>query len=106
MKFEEALSALRNGSKTRHPSFEEDEYLVGCYVGMIGFEESFEDKKARGMSIAKLKGDKLTPEMFNSGLTFSEMQDICDKHPHLRKILLSPQLNLLIIMSDDWEIVE
>jgi len=105
MKFEDALSALRNGKKIRHPSWEKDEYLIGCYVGMIGFEESFEDKKARGMSITKMKGEHIHPEMVGI-LTINERLDILDKYPKLNKLISSPQLNLLLIMSEDWEILE
>lgn len=87
MIFEEALKALRAGAKIRHPSFEEDVYLQGCYVGLIGMEETFEETKSRGMSIAKMKGNKKHPDMYPS------------------KTCSPPQLNLFLVMADNWETV-
>lgn len=95
MIFESALKELRNGKKIRHPYFDKDEYLIGCYRGLPFVEESFEDKKSRGMSIAYMKGDYLSPKMH------PKFSIECDND-----ILKYPQLNLLLIMSDDWEILE
>ncbi len=107
MKFEEALSALRNGKKIRHPIFPEDEYLAGCYVTLKtiidddGKElvDSLEDTKERGMSIVKMKGDRQHPDMLPKN--FPHRQPCCN--PDLHSM---PQLNLLLVMSDDWEVLE
>jgi len=103
MRFEDALKELRNGKKIRHPLFEEDEYLVGCFVGIKFIEESFEEMAARGMSITKMKGDLLHKDM-TQRLSFLETVDLCEKYPFLQDRIINPQLNLLLVMSDDWEI--
>jgi hypothetical protein len=108
MKFEEALTALRSGAKIRHPMMEPDEYLIGCYVGLnmeiFGLlPENFEEVKARGISITKMKGDRQDPDM-KPRLPFREQMDLIDKYPFLQEKLAYPTMNLLLIMSDDWEI--
>jgi hypothetical protein len=119
MKFEDALSAMREGAKIRHPSWDEDEYLMGCYVGFIFPEESFKEKKKRSMSIVKMKGKNDHPDMVphpelyelsfdqymgkvNQLMLEGKIPEPCSR-PELHKY---PQLNLLLIMFDDWEIVE
>ncbi len=108
MKFEEALTALRSGAKIQHPMMEPDEYFIGCYVGlnmeMFGLPpENFNEVKARGMSIAKMKGDRQHSDM-KPRLPFREQMDLLDKYPFLQEKLAYPTMNLLLIMSDDWEI--
>lgn len=119
MKFEEALAAMREGAKIRHPHWEEDEYLMGCYVGMMFHVQSIEEQKKLGMSIVKMKGEYQHPDMVPHpelyGLNFDQtigkinklmmegkIPEPCSR-PELHKY---PQLNLLLIMSDDWEIIE
>lgn len=119
MIFEEALKAMREGAKIRHPHWEEDEYLMGCYLGIIFLEESLEEKKKRDIFIVKMKGEYQHPDMTPHpelyGLNFDQyigkvnqlmlegkIPEPCSR-PELHKY---PQLNLLLIMSDDWEIVE
>src|ERR1700722_6861081 len=98
MRFEEALVELRNGKKITHPSLGENVYLMGCYVGFKGGEETFEEKKARGMSIVKMKGDCMHPDMGMGSLEhLPKMENIC-KHGTY------PQLNLMLVMADNWEI--
>lgn len=60
MIFQEALAALRNGEKIRHPVLEEGEYLMGCYIGLKFCSEPFEDIKKRGISMVKMKENKQT----------------------------------------------
>lgn len=105
MKFEEALSAVREGKKIRHPIMPEDEYLMGCYIS-IGKEfmgpldpEYFEKIKTRHISIVKMKGEKQHIHMQPNNWPIK--QPCCD--PDLHSM---PQLNLLSIMADDWEILE
>ena len=103
MIFEEALKLMREGKKIRNPYFEEDEYLQACYVGLPAIfdcpADTFEEMKARGMSIVKMKGDRQHEDMAPK---LSEYNPICGKS-ELHKY---PQLNLFLIMRDDWEIVE
>jgi hypothetical protein len=104
MKFEEALTALREGKKIRSPFFKENEYLMGCYVGLdtelFGLPpESFEEVKKRGMSIVKMQDDRQHPDMVPQN--FPTRQPCCNPDLHSY-----PQLNLFLIMNDDWEIIE
>ena len=103
MKFEEALTALRAGSKIRHNTMEPDEYLVGCYIGLPG--ENFEESKSRGMSIVRIKGDREHPDM-RPLLSFTKQMDLIDKYPFLKEKITFPTINLFLIMSDDWELIE
>lgn len=92
MKFENALQQLRQGKKIRHPIFPDNEYLMGCYVSLIFSDETFEEKKARGMSIVKMKGDKEHPDMrptYNPSLPYH-----------------GPCVPLLTLMMDNWEVME
>lgn len=108
MNFEDALRELRNGKKIRSPFFEDDEYLMGCYLGLPSYyddngnlvEDSWEAQKARGMSIVKMKGEEQSPDMYPSCVF---PQDKCSINPQLHSY---PQLNLLLIMRDDWEVIE
>lgn len=115
MIFEEALKQLRNGKKIRHTSFENDEYLMACYIALTtvidddGKEliDSFDDAKKHGMSIIRMKGDEQHIDMFPSEkLSFKEYCDLLDKYPFLQEKFIYPTINLLLIMSDDWEIWE
>lgn len=134
MKFEEALAALREGEKIWHPTFSDDEYLAGCYVGMPDYYddngklvvETFGERKSRGMSIVRVKDDRqhdsmagrlnyvakikrelkkiLSEEDFKKYhrclWTEIEISKIFDED-----VFMYPQLNLFLIMSDDWKIL-
>lgn len=103
MIFEDAIKQMREGKKIRHPTFETDVYLQACYIGInpLFGEESFEDIKARGMSIVKMKGDRQHPDMGTGSLDrLPKDWDKPCKHGNF------PQLNLLLVMHDDWEILE
>lgn len=124
MKFEEALVALREDKKIWHPTFADDEYLCGCYVSLPG--EDFEEiKKTRDISIVRIKGDRqhdcmtgkfnyvvkilrdlkkvLTEEdykKYHKDLgTQIEISKIFDED-----VFMYPQLNLFLVISDEWEI--
>jgi hypothetical protein len=104
MNFENAVAALRNGAKIWHPTFQDDEYLLGCYIGLnteiLGIpSETFEEAKARGISIVKMKGDNQHPDMLPRN--WPNRQPCCN--PDLHSM---PQLNLLLVMSEDWEILD
>lgn len=110
MKFEEALTALRRGAKIRHAMMEPDEYLIGCYMSLntelFGLPaEDFEEVKARGMSITKMKGNTVHADM-RPRLPFREHMDLLEKYPFLKDKITFPTMNLLFIMSDEWSILE
>ena len=106
MFFEEALQELRKGKKIRYPHFKKDVYLMGWYVTFAtiidddGIEvvDTLEDAQARGMSIVKMEGDIQHSDMFTKN--WPNPQPCCN--PDLHSM---PQLNLLSIMSDDWEVI-
>lgn len=105
MTFEEALKLLKEGKKIRSPFFNDDEYLMGCYVGLntelLGIpQEDFEEIKSHGMSIVKMKGDRQHPDMTPKHI-FPDKH--CSINPDLHRF---PQINMLLIMRDDWEVVE
>lgn len=104
MKFEEALAELRKGKKIRHPNFEEDEYFMGCYVSLMFMNHTIL-KATENISIVKMKGEKQHPDM-KPRIPFLESFDLCKKYPFLKSSIMQPQLNLLLVMSDDWEILE
>jgi len=123
MKFEEALTALRSGKKIRHPLFDDGVYLMGCRIGFVFNEKPFEE---RPISIVKMKGDKQHHDMvgrlgyvskireqlknilteedykkYHNIYTEFDIADIFDND-----IFRSPQISLLLVMHDDWEIVK
>jgi hypothetical protein len=134
MIFEEALVELRKGKKIRHPHFDKDEYLTGCYFGLPDFyddngklvTESFEEKKARGMSIVKMKGDRQADEMAGKSNYIAKIKRQLKKilteeeykkyHNFYTEMAIAeifddaifhfPHLNLFLVMSDEWEIIE
>ena len=123
MNFEQALAALREGKKIRHPSFETDEYFMACHVGLVGDDTPFNELP---ISIVKMKGDRqhesmigvlnyiakikkqlkeiLTDEdykKYHNIYTDLKISEIFDDN-----LFRFPQLNLGLVMCDDWEIVE
>jgi hypothetical protein len=89
MKFEEALTKMRNGAKIKNPFFEEDVYFQACRIGLI-FDDS--PKDSWPISIVKMQGDRQHIDMKPSHR--------CDKHG------IIPQLPLCLVMSDDWMVEE
>lgn len=122
MKFEDALTALRSGAKIFHPSFSENEYLVACRAGLMGDDTPLEEKP---ISIAKITGDRqademagvlnyvakikrqlkkiLTEEDYKKYHTIYTEMDIAAIFDN--DIFKFPQLNLFLLMSDEWEIL-
>ena len=96
MTFEEALTALRSGAKIWHPGMPDDEYYMGCKVGMIPIEAFAEDLP---ISIVWMKGDLEHPDMRPMWNPFDPSTDPC-KHG------MSPMINLLWLLSEGWEIVK
>jgi hypothetical protein len=105
MKFEDALKAMREGAKIRHPYFVDDVYFQACRVGMMFDETPIQDQP---ISIVKMRGDYQHEDMgrgniddlvYPGTLMIKEkyLEKPC-KHGH------APQLNLFLVMSDDWEI--
>jgi len=110
MIFEEALKLMREGKKITHKYLsdtnEKDVYLKGCYVGFPG--ETYEQKKSRGLSVVKMKGDKEHEDMGLGNLDdmFIPGTLIIKQWPEKCKHGFYPQLNLLLIMSDEWEVYD
>ncbi len=129
MKFEEALTALRQGARIRHPTFADDEYLAGCYVTLKTIidddgKELIDDAQERGMNIVRVKGDWQHDSMggklnyvnkIKRQLKNILTEDDYKKYHNLNvdmyiadifdnDIFAYPQLNLFLVMADDWEI--
>lgn len=98
MKFEDALKAMRAGAKITSPFFEPDEYFQACKVGLLGMLPSDD----LPISIVKMKGVYIHPDMGMGGSVEHIPKDF-DKPPCKHGNF--PQLNLLLVMRDDWEIV-
>lgn len=105
MKFEDALAALRLGGKIRHPGMPDDEYYMVCRVTLrpeflvneVGapLPPPFD----MPLSIVWMKGDKQHPDMLYKWNAYDPKNDPC-KHG------MSPMINLLWLMSDEWEIIK
>jgi hypothetical protein len=105
MKFEEALTLMRQGKKITHSSLGENVYFQACRIGFMFDETPLEE---RPISIVKMFGDRQHPDMGTAG-SIDDMlypgtlivkpevfKEPC-KHGHF------PQLNLFLVMADDWE---
>lgn len=123
MKFEDALTEMRNGKKIWHPTFANDECLMACRVGLLGDDTPLNEKP---ISIVKIKGDRQHDEMagiYNYiGKIKRKLKEILDEEDYKKyhniyteigiyeifdnDIFKYPQLNLFLIMSDDWEVIE
>lgn len=123
MIFEEALAQMRQGKKIRHPHFKDDEYLSACRVSLTGDNTPINEQP---ISIVKIKGDR------QADIMAGKLNYIAKIKRQLKKILTEedykkyhniytemdigeifdddifkyPQLNLLLIMCDDWEVME
>lgn len=124
MKFEEALQHLREGKKIRNPYFEENVYLMACRVGLIG--DSHTPIEEKPISIVKMKGDRQHDEMLGKMnyvakikkqlkniLTDEEYKKYHNSYTEIyiakifdQDIFKYPHINLLLIMLDDWEVIE
>ncbi len=91
MRFEEALTIMRTGKKITHSMLGENAYLMACRVGLPFDDTPFEE---RPISIVKMLGDKEHPDYLPE-----VFQEPC-KHGYF------PQLNLFLIISDEWEVLE
>lgn len=122
MNFEEALSALRVGAKIWHPTFADDEYLEACRVGLVGCNTPLEQMP---ISIVKMKAGRQADEM--AGVlnyvakikrqlkTILTEQDYKKYHNFYTEMDIAkifdndifkfPQLNLLLVMSDEWKVL-
>lgn len=122
MKFEEALTALRKGAKIWHPTFAEDEHLSACRVGLMDNDTSLDRKP---LSIVKIKNGRQHDEMagkFNYvGKIKRQLKKILTeedfkKYDNIyiemdiseifdKDLFAFPQLNLFLVMSDEWKIL-
>jgi hypothetical protein len=107
MKFEEALAAMRTGKKIRHPHFESDVYFQACRIGFIWDDTPIQE---RPISIVKMRGDNQHEDMGGGSIDdIVHPGTLVIKEKYLEKPCKHgnfPQLNLLMIMLDDWEILE
>ena len=125
MIFEKALKALRTGKKIRHPSFEKDEYLTACRVGFIYGNTTPDHEKP--ISIVRIKDgrqhDSMAGKLNYVAKIKRELKNILIEEDYKKyhrdlgteieiskifdeDVFKYPQLNLLLIMADDWEIIE
>ena len=95
MNLEEALNAMRSGSKIRHSGMPDDEYYMACKIALKG-EPILIEKMP--ISIVWMKGDRQHSDMMPNWDPYDPKTDPC-KHG------MSPMINLLWLMSDGWEIV-
>jgi hypothetical protein len=122
MKFEEALTALREGAKIWHPGMADDEYYTVCRVGFIGDDTPLNEKP---ISIVKMKGDRQADEMAGRlnyvGKIKRQLKQILTEEEYKKyhniyteieiskifnnDIFAFPQLNLFLVMSDEWKIL-
>lgn len=107
MIFEEALAEMRQGKKIRHPHFDSDVYLMACRVGFI-FDDT--PTSERPISIVKMRGDSQHEDMGSGNIDdIVYPGTLIIKEKYLEKPCKHgnyPQLNLLLIMSDEWEVFE
>jgi hypothetical protein len=98
MNFEEALTALRKGSKIWHPGMDDDEYYMACRI-MIRPDLSQPIRvDEMTMSIVWMKAGKQHPDMMPYWNPNDPKTDPC-KHG------MCPMMNLLWVMSEGWEIL-
>lgn len=101
MKFEEALTALREGAKIWHPGMPDDEYYMACRVGLVGMKIPTDEMQ---ISIVHMKSGNEHPDMYPQ-LRFNEQIDLLEKYPFLRDKITFPTINLFLVMSDEWKII-
>lgn len=95
MKFEEALSALRQGAKIWHPGMPDDEYYMPCRIALHGEPIPIDDMP---ISIIWMKSGRQHPDMAYQWNPNDPKSDPC-KHG------MSPMMNLLWVMSDGWKVL-
>lgn len=88
MRFEDALSALREGKKIRHPCMPEDEYYMRCRARINPKYFPVDAQPCDWESIVWMKGNREHPDMRPHGI-------VC-KHG------FSPMMNLFWVISDEW----
>jgi hypothetical protein len=107
MKFEEALALMRDGKKITHESLGEGVYLQGCYLSLMG-------ERIGGISIVKMQGDRQHSDMEMDGSiddmvypgTLIVKESVITKMNNTCKHGNFPQINLLLLIRDDWEVLE
>lgn len=122
MKFEEALTAMREGGKIWHPTFSDDEYLTACRVSLIGDDTSIDEQP---ISIVRMKGGRQADQMAGRlnyvGKIKKQLKNILTEEEYKKyhniyteieiskifdnDIFVFPQLNLFLVMSDEWKIL-
>jgi hypothetical protein len=106
MKFEDALAQMRLGKKITHKFLaeegEENVYFMACRVSLMG--------EYMGESIVKMKGEYQHEDMMAGDPdhmcypgTMRIREEFLEKPCKHGRF---PQLNLLLLMHDDWEVIE
>lgn len=98
MIIEEALAALRTGEKIWHPGMPEDEYYMACRVSIRPDISEPIRIDEMPMSIVWMKSGKQHPDMLYKWNMRDPKTDPC-KHG------MSPMMNLLWVMSEEWKIL-
>lgn len=105
MKFEEALELMRTGKKITHPVFDSDVYFQACRIRFVFYETPLYEMQ---LSIVKMRGDRQHEDMCSGNIDDMVypgtmivkeryLEPSC-KHGH------QPQLDLFLVMSDDWKL--
>jgi len=107
MILEQALTQMRLGKKITHPLFESDVYFMACRIGFSFIDTPHEDKP---ISIVKMKGERAHEDMGTGSI-----DDICYRGTMMIRTEFiekpckhgfRPQLDLFLLMSDDWIVIE
>lgn len=105
MKFENALSKMREGAKIRIRFMPEDEYYQACKIGLAPeLKELEKDSEIKDwldnqpLSIVWMKGNRQHPDMMPKYNPPGVKTFQC-KHG------MFPMINLLWLMSHEWEII-
>ena len=109
MKFEEAIALMRQGKKITHHTLGENVYLQAARIGIFLDGTPFEEWP---MSIVKMLGKYKHPDM---GVGGGEIEDMLYPGTLIIKSELLekpckhgnfPQLNLFLVMSEEWVLYE
>lgn len=112
MIFEDALAQMRLGKKITHPSLEEGVYFQACRVGFDFLDIPREEWP---ISVVKMKGEFEHEDMGHRGSIDDDLipGTLILKAESVKKIFEKPckhgklpQLELFLIMSDQWELID
>lgn len=99
MKLELALIELRFGKKIWHPGMADNEYYMACRISIRPDISKPIRIDEMPMSIVWMRGDRQHPDMKPFWNPYDKNTDPC-KHG------LSPMINLLWLMSEQWVVID